>query len=58
VAGVKSAVFGRIGGAELARMPYTFPFDLLPFMGEIRRSERFEVTRQGLDLDRFAPTAI
>jgi hypothetical protein len=42
---------------ELGQLSYTFPFDLLPFMAEIHRSGRFEVTRQGLDLDMVAPTA-
>jgi hypothetical protein len=36
---------------ELGQLSYIFPFDLLPFIGEIRRSERFEITRQGLDLE-------
>lgn len=36
---------------ELCRLPYLFPFDLLPFGDDVRRSERFEVTRQGLDLE-------
>jgi hypothetical protein len=41
---------------ELGQLSYTFPFDLLPFIGEIRRSERFEITRQGLDLEMVATT--
>ena len=36
---------------ELGQLSYTFPFDLLPFIGDIRRSKRFEVSRQGLDLE-------
>lgn len=36
---------------ELGRLSYTFPFDLLPFLGDVHRSERFEVSRQGLDLE-------
>jgi hypothetical protein len=36
---------------ELGQLSYTFPFNLLPFIPEVRRSERFEATRQGLDLE-------
>ncbi len=36
---------------ELGQSSYTFPFDLLPFIGAIRRSKRFEVAHQGLDLE-------
>lgn len=36
---------------ELGQLSYTFLFDLLPFIGDVRRSERFEVSRQGLDLE-------
>ena len=39
---------------ELGQLPYTFPFDLFPFIGDVRRSERFEVDRQGLDLEMVA----
>ena len=39
---------------ELGQLPYLFPFDLLPFMDNLRRSQRFEVTRQGLDLEMVA----
>lgn len=39
---------------EFAQLSYTFPFDLLPFIGDVRRSERFEVARQGLDLEMVA----
>ena len=39
---------------ELGQLLYTFPFDLLPFIGRVRRSERFEVTHQGLDLEMVA----
>jgi hypothetical protein len=38
----------------LGQLLYTFPFDLLPFIEKVRRSERFEVTRQGLDLEMVA----
>ena len=39
---------------ELGQLPYTFPFDLFSFIGDVRRSERFEVDRQGLDLEMVA----
>ncbi len=40
---------------ELGQLAYTFPFDLLPFVNDLRRSDRFEITRQGLDLEMVAP---
>jgi hypothetical protein len=40
---------------ELGQLGYTFPFDLLPFVGDVRRSERFDLSRQGLDLEMVAP---
>ncbi len=39
---------------ELERLPYNFPFELTAFIGNLRRSERFETTRQGLDLEMVA----
>ena len=39
---------------ELGQLSYTFPFDLLPFVNDVRLSERFEVSRQGLDLEMVA----
>jgi len=36
---------------KLGQLPYMFPFDLLPFVGDVRRSSRFQVTRQGLDME-------
>jgi len=39
---------------ELGQLSYTFPFDLLPFVNDVRRSGRFEVARQGLDLEMVA----
>jgi hypothetical protein len=39
---------------DMERQPYNFPFDLMPFVGDLRRSERFETTRQGLDLEMVA----
>jgi len=39
---------------ELGQLLYTFPFDLLAFIGGVHRSERFEVTHQGLDLEMVA----
>lgn len=41
---------------ELGQLSYIFPFDLLPFITDVRRSERFEVMRQGLDLEMVAPS--
>jgi hypothetical protein len=43
---------------ELGQLSYTFPFDLLPFVSDIRRSERFEIERQGLDLEMVAAVVI
>lgn len=37
--------------AELGQLTYLFPFDLPPFLSEVRRSERFKISRQGLDLE-------
>lgn len=39
---------------DLGRLSYIFPFDLLPFVNNVRHSARFEVTRQGLDLEMVA----
>ena len=39
---------------ELGQLSYTFPFDLLPFVNDVRLSERFEVAHQGLDLEMVA----
>jgi hypothetical protein len=39
---------------ELGQLSYAFPFELLSFINAVRRSERFEVTRQGLDLEMVA----
>lgn len=36
---------------ELVQLPYLFPFDLSSFSNDVRRSERFEITHQGLDLE-------
>jgi hypothetical protein len=36
---------------ELGQLSYAFPFGLVPFSNHIRQSVRFEVTRQGLDLE-------
>lgn len=35
----------------LVQRPYLFPFELMPFLGDLRRSSRFDVMRQGLDLE-------
>lgn len=40
---------------ELGQLAYNFPFDLTPFVGDLRRSDRFEIARQGLDLEMVAP---
>jgi hypothetical protein len=40
--------------AELGQLAYLFPFDLLSFLPEVRRSEKFRVSRQGLDLEMVA----
>lgn len=39
---------------ELGQLSYTFPLDLLPFVNDVRLSERFEVAHQGLDLEMVA----
>ena len=39
---------------ELAQLPYAFLFDLLRFVDDVRRCGRFEVSRQGLDLEMVA----
>jgi hypothetical protein len=39
---------------ELGRLSYTFPFDLLPCINAVHHSKRFEVTRQGLNLEMVA----
>ncbi|MBN1138350.1 MAG: hypothetical protein JXM73_17305 [Anaerolineae bacterium] len=39
---------------DMARLPYNFPFELTAFVGELRRSQRFETARQGLDLEMVA----
>ncbi len=41
--------------AELIQSPATFPFDLTPHAATLRRSNRFEVSRQGLDLEMVSP---
>lgn len=40
---------------ELIRSSVTFPFDLAPHVATLRRSDRFEVSRQGLDLEMVSP---
>jgi hypothetical protein len=39
---------------ELLRLPCLFPFDVQGFVHAVRRSERFEAGRQGLDLEMVA----
>lgn len=41
----------------LGQLPYLFPFDLMPVVSDVRRSERFEVSRQGLDLEMVSVAA-
>jgi hypothetical protein len=43
--------------AELIQSPAAFPFDLTDYAASVRRSDRFEVNRQGLDLEMVAPRA-
>jgi len=43
---------------ELAQLPYVFPFDLLPFINDVRLSRRFEIARQGLDLEMVAVSVV
>jgi len=38
----------------MERLPYNFAFELIAFVGELQRSERFEASRQGLDLKMVA----
>jgi hypothetical protein len=40
---------------EFARLAYAFPFDLAPFVDDVRRSGRFDISHQGLDLEMVAP---
>lgn len=44
--------------AELVQSPAAFPFDLTPHLAALRRSDRFEISRQGLDLEMVAPVGI
>ena len=41
--------------AELIRSPAIFPFDITAHAATLRRSNRFEISRQGLDLEMVAP---
>ncbi len=41
--------------ADLIQSPAVFPFDLAPHMVTLHRSARFEISRQGLDLEMVAP---
>ncbi len=41
--------------AELIRSPAAFSFDLADHAAGVRRSDRFDVSRQGLDLEMVAP---
>ncbi len=46
---------GQLLLAELIQSPAAFPFDLSPHLSILRRSDRFEISRQGLDLEMIAP---
>ena len=46
---------GQLPLAELIQSPAAFPFDLRTHAANIRRSDRFEVSRQGLDLEMVSP---
>jgi hypothetical protein len=54
----RSATLGQNAGqyplAELVRSPAAFPFDLTPHVTTLRRSGRFEIGRQGMDLEMVA----
>jgi hypothetical protein len=39
---------------ELVQLPYLFPFELQMYANDVRHSERFETSRQGLDLEMVA----
>jgi len=45
---------GQLLLAELIQSPAAFPFDLSPHLSALRRSDRFEISRQGLDLEMIA----
>jgi hypothetical protein len=40
---------------DLVQSPAIFPFELTPHIATLRRSNRFEISRQGLDLEMVAP---
>ncbi|MCB0153532.1 MAG: hypothetical protein KDF65_01960 [Anaerolineae bacterium] len=40
---------------ELIQSPAMFPFELTPHLATLRRSSRFEISHQGLDLEMVAP---
>jgi hypothetical protein len=46
---------GQLPLAELIQSPAAFPFDLRTHAADIRRCDRFEISRQGLDLEMIAP---
>lgn len=41
--------------AELIQSPAVYPFDITSHAATLRRSDRFEISRQGLDLEMVAP---
>jgi hypothetical protein len=44
----------QVALGELVRLPYLFPFELQTYANDVRRSGRFEISRQGLDLEMVA----
>lgn len=44
----------QIALSELAQAPAAFPFDLIPHLPLLRRSNRFEISHQGLNLEMVA----
>lgn len=40
---------------QLIQSPAIFPFDLTPHLASLRRSERFQISHQGLNLEMIAP---
>ena len=47
----------QVSVSKLAQLTSLFPFDLLDFIKDVRNSQRFEVDRQGLDMEMVSPTA-
>jgi hypothetical protein len=47
----KQSANGQMPLVELLQSPSAFPFDLMPYHWQLRQSERFQIERQGLDLE-------